>query len=237
MKRLIYLSLAALMVMAVSCNKNNKPDPAPKVPEEAVDLGIEMTRGDGTTYKLYWAKSNLSKDGLCTNPEDYGDCYCWGETSLKEEYSWPTYQFGISSIGPFSKYNTSSLYGPVDNKTVLDPEDDVAYVKLNGQWRMPTDEEWNALMNECDWTWTTQNGVNGRLVKSKTNGNSIFLPAAGYRIDTDLDDVGSHGFYWSSSLDTDYPYGAWCVYFESNGVRRERFHRRYGHPVRPVCEE
>ena len=50
------------------------------IPEEAVDLGIEMTRGDGTTYKLYWAKSNLSEDGLCSNPEDYGDYYAWGET-------------------------------------------------------------------------------------------------------------------------------------------------------------
>ena len=80
MKRFLYLLLAALLVLAVSCNKNNKPDPAPKVPEEAVDLGIVMTREDGTTYRLYWAKSNLSENGLCTNPEDYGDYYAWGET-------------------------------------------------------------------------------------------------------------------------------------------------------------
>ena len=242
MKRLIYFSMAALMMLAVSCNKD-KPDPATKVPEEAVDLGIEMTREDGTTYKLYWAKSNLSKNGLCANPEDYGDYFSWGETSAKDDYSWSTYQFGKSSSGPFSKYNTSSSYGKVDNKTVLDPEDDVAYVKLNGQWRMPTDAEWNALMNECDWTWTTQNGVNGRLVKSKTNGNSIFLPAAGRRYDTNLGYAGSYGSYWSSSLctdgtdGTDGPNGAWGVYFYSEGVGRSYYYRYSGQSIRPVWEE
>ena len=230
--------MAALTVLAAfSCDKN-KPVPAPKVPEEAVDLGLEMTREDGTTYKLYWAKSNLSENGLCANPEDNGDYYAWGETALKEEYSWPTYQFGISSIGPFSKYNTSNLYGPVDNKTVLDPEDDVAYVTLGRKWRMPTDAEWTALREHCDWKWTSDyngTGVGGDIITA-SNGNSIFLPAAGFRIDKDLRDAGSHGFYWSSSLDTDYPYGAWSVYY-SDGVRRERFHRRYGHSVRPVWEE
>ena len=78
MKRFLYLSLAALMVLAVSCKKD-KPA-APKVPGGVVDMGIIMTREDGTTYKLYWAKSNLCESGLCANPEDYGDYYAWGET-------------------------------------------------------------------------------------------------------------------------------------------------------------
>ena len=89
------------------------------IPAGAVDLGIVMTRTDGTTYKLYWAKSNLSDKGLCATPEDYGDYYAWGETAPKENYSWSTYKFSTSSSGPFSKYNTSSSYGTVDKKTVL----------------------------------------------------------------------------------------------------------------------
>ena len=208
------------------------------IPAGAVDLGIVMTRTDGTTYKLYWAKSNLSDKGLCTNPEDYGDYYAWGETAPKENYSWSTYKFGTSSSGPFSKYNTSSSYGTVDNKTVLEPEDDVAHIKLGGKWRVPTDVEWKELMTKCTWTWVTNyngSGINGRLVKA-TNGNSIFLPAAGRGRGSDLGGAGSSGFYWSSSLYTDFPYYAWFVLFHSDGVSRYNLDRYYGPSVRPVSE-
>lgn len=204
----------------------------------AVDLGIVMTRTDGTTYKLYWAKSNLSDKGLCTNPEDYGDYYAWGETEPKESYSWSYYKFGTSSSGPFSKYNTLSYYGTIDNKTVLEPEDDVAHVKLGGKWRMPTDAEWTELREKCTWTWVTNyngSGINGRLVKA-TNGNSIFLPAAGYRYDTNLNDAGSDGGYWSSSLIAGSPSYAWYFYFNSDDVRRSGYCRYHGRSVRPVSE-
>ena len=202
-----------------------------KVPEGAVNLGIEMTRADGTTYKLYWAACNLGAE----KPEDYGDYYAWGETETKEKYSWSTYKFGTSSSGPFSKYNTKESYGTVDNKTVLDPEDDVAHVTLGGNWRMPTDEEWTELRTKCTWTWTTQNGVNGRLVTA-SNGNSIFLSAAGYRLDTNLGSVGSGGYYWSSSLSTDSPYRAWYVGFGSGSADGFNNYRHYGQSVRPVSE-
>ena len=209
----------------------------------AVDLGIVMTRTDGTTYKLYWAKSNLSDKGLCTNPEDYGDYYAWGETAPKKNYSWSTYKFSKSSSGgPFKylpfKYNTSSSYGTVDNKTVLEPEDDVAHVKLGGKWRMPTDAEWKELRTKCTWTWTTNyngTGVMGRIVTA-TNGNSIFLPAAGYRYDTYLDLVGSYGYYWSSSLYTGTPLSACYVYFYPVSVYGSYRKRCYGQSVRPVSE-
>ena len=207
------------------------------IPAGAVDLGIVMTRTDGTTYKLYWAKSNLSDKGLCTNPEDYGDYYAWGETAPKENYSWSTYKFGTGSLSPFSKYNTISSFGSIDNKTVLEPEDDVAHVKLGGKWRMPTDAEWTELRTKCTWTWTPNyngTGVNGRIVTA-TNGNSIFLPAAGYRVGTNLNRVGSYGYYWSSSLNTDYPDGAWGILFAD--VVYGCYTVRYsGQSVRPVSE-
>ena len=79
--------------------------------------------------------------------------------------------------------------------------------------------------------------VLGRLVKSKTNDNSIFLPAAGIRYDNNLYDVSFRGYYWSSSLRTDDPRYAWHVYFNSNDVLRSSSGRRYnGFPVRPVSE-
>ena len=209
------------------------------IPAGAVDLGIVMTRADGTTYKLYWAQSNLSTSGLCANPEDYGDYYAWGETEPKENYSWSTYKFRTSgdSYGnvKFSKYNSQSSFGPVDNKTVLEPEDDVASVKLGGKWRIPTDAEWTELRTKCTWTWTTQNGINGRLVTA-SNGNSIFLPAAGGRDDIDLGNAGSIGNYWSSSIDSVSPLLACDVYFYSDDVSRYYGSRFIGLSVRPVSE-
>ena len=169
-------------------------------------------------------------------PEEYGDYFAWGETEPKANYSWSTYKFelGTDDKGPFSKYVTNSSSGTVDNKKVLEPEDDAAHVNWGGSWRMPTDAEWTELMNICTWTWTTQNGVNGRLVTSKTNGNSIFLPAAGGRYDTYLYDVGSDGNYCSSSLISDSPNYAYSVFFISDYVGWCIYDRYLGFSVRPV---
>ena len=203
-----------------------------KVPD-AVDLGIVV---NGKTVK--WATFNLG----ASSPEEYGHYYAWGETETKEYYSWSTYKFGTSSSGPFSKYNTNSSYGAIDNKTVLEPEDDVAHVILGGKWRMPTDAEWTALRTNCTWTWTTNyngTGVAGRIVTSNVEGykdKSIFLPAAGYRDGTYLYSAGSYGNYWSSSLNTDYPNDAWRVYFDSSRVYGYNYYRCYGQSVRPVSE-
>ncbi|MBQ4299653.1 MAG: hypothetical protein II763_04965, partial [Bacteroidales bacterium] len=104
---------------------------------------------------------------------------------------------------------------------------------------MPTDAEWTELRTKCTWTWVTNyngSGINGRLVSSKTNGNSIFFPAAGYRSDSGLYSAGSRGLYWSSSLDTDYPFHAWNVDFLSDRVDRDYGSRYYGLSVRPVTE-
>ena len=134
-----------------------------------------------------------------------------------------------------TKYCTDSSYGTVDNKTVLDLEDDVAHVKWGGSWRMPTKAEQDELRKNCIWSWTTQNGVKGYKVTSKTNGNSIFLPAAGTREGVELYDSGSDGYYWSSSLDEGDCDGAYSLYFYS-GYDWRNFYRYYGFSVRPVCE-
>jgi len=190
---------------------------------EAVDLGLPSG--------IKWASFNLG----ASKPEEYGDYYAWGETEPKEDYSWSTYKWGTSETS-LTKYNTNISRGTVDNKTVLEPEDDVAHVKLGGKWRMPTDAEWTELRTKCTWTWVTNyngSGINGRLVKA-TNGNSIFLPAAYYRSGTNLFGAGSNGFYWSSSLYTDLPYFAGGVYFDSDFVSRLDGLRYNGLSVRPV---
>ena len=202
---------------------------SPKCPSGAVDMGTTTAEG----YKLYWATTNIG----ASKPEDYGDYYAWGETEPKENYSWSTYKWCNGSSSTLTKYNTNSSYGTVDNKTVLEPEDDIAHVKLGGKWRMPTDAEWTQLTNNCSWIWTNQNGVNGYKVTA-TNGNSIFLPAADMWWDTILSVADEMGQYWSSSLDSYCPDSdcGYSVFFYSELVIWGGQGRCYGLSVRPVSE-
>ena len=207
---------------------------------EAVDLGLPSG--------LKWASFNLG----ASNPEEYGDYYAWGETEpyyncldpltwkegKEDGYDWLSYKWGMDGYNSLTKYCNRTSYGYngfTDNKTVLDPEDDAAHVNLGGNWRMPTDTDWAELLDNCTWTWTTQGGVYGRLVTA-SNGNSIFLPAAGQGVDTYLYEAGSFGYYWSSSLDTGGPSSAWRVYFDSGNIYRFYNSRYLGHSVRPVTE-
>ncbi len=197
--------------------KNSKPING----HEYVDLGLSVK----------WATCNVG----ATSPEELGGYYAWGETDEKDEYLWSTYKWCNGSYDSQTKYCTNSYHGTVDNKTVLDPEDDVAHVKWGGSWRMPTKAEQDELRNNCTWTWTTQNGVNGYKVTGP-NGNSIFLPAAGLRYGTDLYYSGSVGFFWSSSLYEGYGVSAYYLYFDSSDCGWSYNNRYYGLSVRPVSE-
>jgi len=162
-----------------------------------------------------WATCNVG----ATTPEGYGNYYAWGETTTKSSY-------------------TSSNYTYSSNPTTLPLSADAARVNWGGSWRMPTAAEQDELRNtnNCTWTWTTQNGVNGYKVTSKKNGNSIFLPAAGYRYSSNLYGAGSYGYYWSSSLSTSNSSYAYYLFFYSSGVDWDGNYRYYGRCVRAVCE-
>ena len=188
---------------------------------EYVDLGLSVK----------WATCNVG----ASKPEEYGDYFAWGETEPKEVYDWSTYKWCNGSSTSLTKYCTNSSYGTVDNKTVLESADDAAAVNWGGSWRMPTNAELTELREQCTWTWTTQNGVNGYKVTSKSNGNSIFLPAADCHDDSPLNNAGSLGSYWSSSLATSYPRGACYLGFNSSNVGWYSHNRYNGLPVRPVC--
>ena len=194
---------------------------------EYVDLGLPS----GTL----WATMNVGAD----SPEDYGDYFAWGETEPKEVYNWSTYKWCNGSSTTQTKYCTSSSYGTVDNKTVLDLADDAANANWGGDWRMPTDEEREELQNTSytTWTWTTKNGVQGYKVASKINGNSIFLPAAGYRNNSDLNDAGFEGYYWSSSLNPSVSDYAFYFLFNWTIVDYSSGSRFYGKSVRPVMRK
>mgnify|MGYP002516168309 CR=1 FL=1 len=197
------------------------PTPEVSVSYNAVDLGLPS----GTL----WADRNVGAD----SPEDYGDYFAWGETSTKSTYNWSTYKWCQGSSTSMTKYCTKSSYGTVDNKTVLDLEDDAAYVNMGTEWRMPTYDEQKELRNNCTWTWTTQNGTRGYKVTGP-NGKSIFLPAAGYRDVSRLYYAGSYGYYWSASLIESDPHDAWYLFFDSGYRRTSDAYRYRGHTVRAV---
>ena len=189
----------------------------------AVDLGLSVK----------WACCNVGAG----SPEGYGSYFAWGETELKSNYSWSTYKHcNNGSSSKLTKYNVGSSWGTIDNITTLELEDDAAHVSWGGAWRMPTYNDWDELKNNCAWTWTTLNGVKGYKVVSKSNGNSIFLPAAGCRYKSDVCDAGSDGYYWYSSLDSGIPGVEYYLGFDSDNVYWYECICRYcGHPVRAVC--
>lgn len=158
-----------------------------------------------------WATCNVG----ARKPEDYGDFFAWGETKPKRDYY-------------------DSNYSYTANPSTLPMSADAARVNWGGSWRMPTEAELNDLRTKCTWTWTTQNGVNGFLVKR--NGNSIFLPAAGYYWNKDHLNVRDCCIYWSSSIHPDDPN-------EANYLNYTKHNRNWvlgddrfkGKPIRPVC--
>ena len=197
---------------------------------EYVDLGLPSG--------LLWATCNLGANA----PEDYGDYFAWGETQPKTIYYWSTYQYCNGSENTLTKYCFDASYGYngfTDNLTTLESMDDAATANWGNGWRMPTSAEWQELYWNTTVIWTTQNGVNGYLFTAD-NGNSLFLPAAGYRSGSSLYDAGSDGDYWSSSLasslDTDSPSDAWYYYFDSDIYYMiSHWDYRYsGRSVRPV---
>ena len=183
---------------------------------EYVDLGLSVM----------WATSNVG----ATAPEEYGDYFAWGETELKEEYSWINYKWSDGSEQNITKYNAT------DGLTTLLPEDDAAHVNWGGGWRMPSDAELTELRNYCSWEWTSINGENGYRVTGP-NGNSIFFPAAGFYYVNGLTTVNNHGDFWSNSCTASNIKGALHVYFYSNQVLRSTSSRYYGFPIRPVLSK
>lgn len=204
-----------------------------------IDLGLSV----------FWATCNVG----ASKPEERGGHYRWAgttdifdavynlqwnnscwHTGSEEKTGWTKY---IPSDKPSYWWNNPDK-GP-DNKTVLDPEDDVAYIVHGGNWRMPTETEWKELLDNCNWQFTSLNGVNGTKVTSRKPGytdRSIFLPAVGYRMGKEHKNETYGGNYWSSSLCVDSPSRAWGVqfFYSSNPCVLAKGERYVGYVVRPV---
>lgn len=167
MKRIISNSVLlfclsfCFLALPVSCSSSSAT--GTHVGYEYVDLGLSVK----------WATCNVG----ASSPEGYGSYFAWGETSPKSEYNWRNLKYCTEvdewDNAKFSKYVAESEYGRVDNKTSLELDDDAASANWGGSWRMPTKEEFQELIYNCNWKWTTKDGQNGYKVVSKVNGKSI----------------------------------------------------------------
>ncbi len=245
------MSLAVAAVLCagfMSCGDNDDDEPKNTATENAGGAsgngGCDNRDGAGTVADavdlglpsgILWASWNVG----ATKPEEYGGYYAWGETEEKSNYSWSTYKWSKGSNTTLTKYCTNNSCGTVDDKTVLDPEDDVAHVVWGDGWRMPTYEELVELANNCTWSSMTMHGIYGYKVTSKSNSNSIFLPKAGCRIDDWRDAAGG---IRSSSLYSSryYSYNdyAWSLDVNDYGLPyTSNDCRERGYVVRPVKDK
>jgi hypothetical protein len=210
MKKLFYILCCSLVVLFTACEKGELSEKS---------IGDGSTSGSGVSkvheyvdlgLSVKWATCNVG----ATKPEDYGDYFAWGETAPKSTYS-------------------SSNYSYSDNTTTLPLKNDAANVNWGGDWRMPTKEEQDELRTECTWVWETMNGVEGYTVIGP-NGRSIFLPATGFRANSDLNNAGTYGYYWSSSLYVERPGYASLLAFVSERVDWSATDIYGGLTIRPV---
>ena len=191
----------------------------------------------------YWAECNVG----AAKPEEYGYYFWWGDTvgytntgsawiSVKDGTSISFSDSGIAA-STYGKDDAALLSaGYIDSTGNLVAVHDAATAHLGSPWRMPTDAEFAALLDNCTTMWITTNGVNGQLVTGKGDyaNRSIFLPAAGYGYDSCLDELGSFGYYLSSTPISDIPERAWSLNFLSDGIYRYFYDRCHGRSVRPV---
>lgn len=220
---------ACFAMLIVSCKKNetnsdsaNSGGNGSSGGHEYVDLGLPSG--------LRWATCNIG----ATAPEEYGFYYAWGETGTKGVYNESSYLWFDQGQGIYTKYTWEG------NVIVLESADDAATINWGGNWRMPTRDEFAELQSNCNWSWTTQNNINGWIVKG-SNGNSIFLPATGAYYGNGVSYVNEFGHYWSSSLSkVHYSYEdeqneyAHSLGFDENSFGCGFSTRFYGQSVRPV---
>ncbi|MBR4583614.1 MAG: hypothetical protein IKO34_07375 [Bacteroidales bacterium] len=182
-----------------------------------VDLGLP------SGYR--WATCNIGAN----SPEEYGDYFAWGETETKDVFEWNTYKYYDTESSSLTKYKT------VSGGQLLDAMDDAATVNWGNSWEMPSRSIVLELINNCTYEWTNQNGVDGGLFTGP-NGNSIFLPAAGYR---HTSYYSSHNYYWSKTLGGDGSFvreGDHLTFYGVTCNMSGSVYRYWGCPVRPVCK-
>lgn len=186
---------------------SDKPENPSVTAGEAIDLGLSVK----------WASCNLG----ATKPEDYGNYYAWGETSPKESYGKSNYSY----------YNAETDRIIDIGEDIGGTSYDAAHVNLDNGWRMPTYKEMDELVRNCNWEWVNINNVRGYRVTAN-NGNSIFLPAAGYYIGNTISKINEWPEYFTSTNDDQKE--AYGLVDTGHGPVIIGLDKIYGKPIRPV---
>ena len=209
--------------VTISSEKYNISGKVIQITQQELEFGQDSEFGQDFEFgavdlglSIKWANCNIG----ASRPEEYGDYFAWGEINTKVSYRDTN---SLTWDKPMEDIEGNAQY-------------DAATATLGDGWRMPTQNEMKELINSCTWVWTTLNDVSGCRVTGP-NGNSIFLPAAGYRAGEQSWSVGSQGLYWSScpskgSCD----YNAYVISFESGVYSGRWLYRVYGLTIRAVSE-
>ena len=187
---------------------------------------IDLALPSGTE----WASCNIG----ASQPWEYGGYYAWGETVEKDLYNDVTYKYfegeDTDGDGFYDEDEESADLG----ENICGTEYDVAHMKLGDGWQMPTNEQFMELLDNCDRKWTEFHGVKG-LKFIGSNGNSIFLPAGGYRDNSVFELLGDYGCYWSGMLSAYKHFNAHNLLFCSSFAFWYGYcNRSLGHSIRPV---
>ncbi len=226
MKKIFYLAAIALCfsMAATSCKKDNHKE---KSTIEELGNGIYKVNGYrfvdlGLPSGLLWAETNLG----ASEATAAGNYYAWGETASKTEFTKDNYKFGKDESS-YTKYSSK------DGKQALESSDDAVVAAWKKPCRMPLDTEFKELLNNTEVSWATKNNVVGYEFKSKSNSNSIFLPATKYT------DTKPQGDYWTASMTVSVPMDYdLATYFQGNeeykglGGGMDRYN---GNSIRPVA--
>ena len=218
---------------------------------QQIDLGLTITGSDSKQYRVIFAKSNLTANGLAENEYDYGDYFAWGAREPWYSSATQTWKedkpYGyIPDNTPFYDSSKELYTEYTSDGETLDATDDAAHVILSGDWQLPTKEIWvalyNANQNKVYWgpnngdkTLETISEIKGMKISKKDDSNTyIFLPAAGYVAGFFFKEVGSHGRYWSGTAGTTSNDAYFLRFISSNVMAQPNYSRYFGLPVRPV---
>lgn len=208
----LFAAICLAVCSLVSCGGDDEDDNETDNTFSASSAGTAVDMG----LSVYWADRNVG----ASSASDYGHYYAWGETKTKSSYAESN---NTTSDVSLSDWSGNSTY-------------DAARANWGSAWRTPTQSECNELISNCSWTWTTQNGCKGYLVKGPS-GNSIFLPAAGDMTDSSLEDAADAGCYWTStpySLNNKRAIGMTFISGGSKWTTTDWNARALGFTIRPV---
>lgn len=216
---------------------NNDPEPVVTDPTDAIVAGSDKNEATGIIPQaavdmgtsVKWARWNLGATEK-TGVNSVGRYFSWGETTDKEEYTSETYTNKWNSAGEDGFYE-------------LEPADDAATQIWGGSWKMPTAGDVRDLINKCDITWSSQNGIKGLVFTSRTTKNSIFFPAGGYKQGKSVTNYDEEVTYWTNEvydLGNNIQKKSWATsteyYYNGDVTQTYGTWRYYGLLIRPVMK-